>query len=109
MGYENDRFATNSLSLNRLPWVRDSQYKGREAMDDILSDRIRLPGQIPGGYLCYPKICPGASFFRKSRGIIYGSKFSKIGIQPSLTAGLYSSIVRRVQLTPFTPQMFRTR
>ena len=63
MGYENDRFATNSLSLNRLSWVRDSQYKGREVMDNIFSDRIRLPGQIPGGYLCYPKICPGASFF----------------------------------------------
>ena len=43
------------------------------------------------------------------RGRFYGSKFSKIGIQPSFMAVLYSSMVRRVQLTPFTPQRFRTR
>ena len=32
-----------------------------------------------------------------------GVKFSKIGNQPSLTAVLYSSIVRRVQETPWIP------
>ena len=38
-----------------------------------------------------------------------GSKFSKMGIQPSATAASKSSFVRNVQVTPWTPQKRRTR
>ena len=43
------------------------------------------------------------------RGVFYGSKFSKMGIQPSATATSKSSLLRIVQVTPCNPQSFLQR